>query len=70
MIYKNKNFSWRRISQSEMGNSAAAAKTRAGKKLVLSVAEGFLLPTPFLFARPSRIHLKSFQEICSKIVRA
>ena len=25
---------------------------------------------PFLFARPSRIYLKSFQEFCSKIVRA
>jgi hypothetical protein len=30
-----------------------AAKARAGKKLVLSEAEGFLPPTPFLFARPS-----------------
>ena len=29
------------------------AKTRAGKKLVLSVVERIPSPTPFLFARPS-----------------
>jgi len=44
------NFSWRRISQSEIRNSAAAEKNwnrkaRAGKNS--------FPPTPFLFARPS-----------------
>jgi len=45
---KQKEF-WRRISQSEIRNSAAAekeaAKARAGKNS--------FPPTPFLFARPS-----------------
>jgi len=48
-------FSWRRISQSEIRNSAAAEKNwnrkaRAGKNS--------FPPTPFLFARPSDWILK------------
>jgi len=39
-----KLFSWRRISQSEIRNSAAA-ESEGGQK--------FLPPNPFLFARPS-----------------
>jgi hypothetical protein len=53
--YKQSKFSWRRISQSEIRNSAAAEKNwnrkaRAGKNS--------FPPTPFLFARPSDWILK------------
>jgi len=47
-----------RISQSEIQKIVAAkkeaAKARAGKKLVLSVAEGFLPPNPLPFCPPER----------------
>jgi hypothetical protein len=45
MIYQNKNFSWRRISQSEIRNSAAA-ESEGGQK--------FLPPNPLPFCPPER----------------
>ena len=47
MIYQNKNFNLRRISQSEIRNSAAA-ESEGGQKFLVDVHS----PTPFLFARP------------------
>src|SRR4030042_5153581 len=51
-------FSWRRISQSEIRNSAAAEKSESesegGQKLVMSEAEGFLPPNPLPFCPPER----------------
>jgi len=55
------------------GAPTSLARKIAAAKKSPSESEGgqkFLPPTPFLFARTSRIHLESFQEICSKIVRA
>jgi len=45
MIYQNKNFSWRRISQSEIRNSAAA-ESEGGQK--------FLPPNPLPFCPHER----------------
>jgi len=45
MIYQNKKFNWRRISQSEIRNSAAA-ESDGGKK--------FLPPKPLPFCPPER----------------
>ena len=45
-------FSWRRISQSEIRNSAAEkseSESEGGQKFLVDVHS----PTPFLFARPS-----------------
>ena len=50
MIYQNKKFNWRRISQSEIRNSAAAEKSE-------SESEGgqkFLPPNPLPFCPPER----------------
>jgi hypothetical protein len=63
-----KQISWRRISQSEIRNSAAAEKNwnrkaRAGKNS--------FPPTPFLFARPSdwilKFGIRIFIKKCSNI---
>ncbi|MEI6650562.1 MAG: hypothetical protein WCL23_03975 [Candidatus Moraniibacteriota bacterium] len=62
-------FSWRRISQSEMRNSAAEKnwnwKARAGKNS--------FPPTPFLFARPSdwisKFKIRIFVKKCSNFVQ-
>ncbi|MFZ2303266.1 MAG: hypothetical protein WAV98_00560 [Minisyncoccia bacterium] len=63
-----KQISWRRISQSEIRNSAAAEKNwnrkaRAGKNS--------FPPTPFLFARPSdwilKFGIRIFVKKCSNI---
>ena len=63
-----KQFDWRRISQSEIRNSAAAEKNwirkaRAGKNS--------FPPTPFLFARPSdwilKFGIRIFIKKCSNI---
>jgi len=45
MIYQNRNFSWRCISQSEIRNSAAA-ESEGGQK--------FLPPNPLPFCPPER----------------
>jgi len=65
-----KQISWRRISQSEIRNSAAAEKNwnrkaRAGKNS--------FPPTPFLFARPSdwilKFGIRIFVKKCSNFVQ-
>src|SRR3989344_606479 len=66
----SKQISWRRISQSEIRNSAAAEKNwnrkaRAGKNS--------FPPTPFLFARPSdwisKFGIRIFIKKCSNFVQ-
>src|SRR3990167_1079011 len=52
---------WRRISQSEMRNSAAAEKPKRAKNS--------FPPTPFLFARPSENYQKSASGFSRKKVR-
>lgn len=68
-------FFWRRISQSEIRNSAAAEKSESesegGQKFLVDVHS----PTPFLFARPSvrfrscRAKRGNQSGFCSKKVR-
>ena len=65
----SKQISWRRISQSEIRNSAAEKnwkrKARAGKNS--------FPPTPFLFARPSdwisELRIRIFVKKCSNFVQ-
>ena len=56
MIYQNKKFSWRRISQSEIRNSAAA-ESEGGQK--------FLPPNPLPFCPPERSVWRAKRAISS-----
>jgi hypothetical protein len=64
-VGQGQHFFWRRILQSKMRNSAAAAESEGGQKFLPPNPLPFCPPERFSFAREARNH----SEFCSKKVR-